>query len=415
MPDEIQNDLTLRGRTDVRGPINLPPGVTIDSPTLNTPTVTGGTFNGGTFNSPTLVTPSANVISLPEQGADPAAAADTAKLYSKDVAGVTQFFVRGSDGTVHQLTPTAASSPSLELLGSGRDGALVFDGPTNVTLAADGTVIVPAAGVYTLTRDVFASSIQLDAGAVINPAGFRIFCTGTATINGAIRANGGAGGNGAAGVGGTAGAAWNGATTVYNVTRAGAAGGNAGAAGGNSTGPIVVNIGMPAGAAAAGANGGRWQGGGGGAGVSAGGTGAGGSPTLANAPGYDSLASAIAGRDLAANRLSTGSGGGGGGSSGSGGGGGGGAAGGIVFLAARTIVGNGSIEAKGGAGGSGQASGNTGGGAGGGGGVVVTAASSLAGTVTIDVSGGAGGFPNGTGQAGGNGGGGVHYQYSIGA
>lgn len=45
------------------------------------------------------------VAVFPEQAGDPVAAANRGKAYTKDVAGVTQFFYEASDGTVTQLTP----------------------------------------------------------------------------------------------------------------------------------------------------------------------------------------------------------------------------------------------------------------------------------------------------------------------
>jgi hypothetical protein len=407
-----RSDVAFHGKADFFGPTNLPPGTTFNSPTINTPTV-----NGGTFNSPTLVTPSADVIVLPEQGGDPAALADTAKIYSKDVAGVTQFFVRASDGTITQLTPAASSTPAAQL-GSGIDGALNFDGVSNVTLAADGAVLVPAAGVYTLTRDVYASSVIVSGGgAVIASVGFRIFSTGSAQLENSpsVRCNGGTGGNGAAGVGGAAGARSIAVSAVYGQSGVGGAGGSA-APGSNGALTSVAIIGYPAANAAAGTNGGRYQGGGGGSGASgAGGVGPGSAVTLAQSPGYHTIESAIQGRDLNQGRICAGSGGGGGAGSGAGGGGGGGGPGGVVFIAAQTITGAGSIEAAGGDGGAGQGGGlNTGGGGGGGGGVVITlTSSSYPLSVAVDVTGGTGGNPSGTGQAGGNGGDGVHFQYRL--
>jgi hypothetical protein len=48
-----------------------------------------------------------------EQGVDPAATAQTIKVYSKDVAGTAQLFARASDGTIYQLTPLAGR-PSID-------------------------------------------------------------------------------------------------------------------------------------------------------------------------------------------------------------------------------------------------------------------------------------------------------------
>lgn len=41
---------------------------------------------------------------IPESSVDPAPVADAVQIYAKDVAGITQFFARASDGTVFQLS-----------------------------------------------------------------------------------------------------------------------------------------------------------------------------------------------------------------------------------------------------------------------------------------------------------------------
>ena len=46
-----------------------------------------------------------NIAQFPEEAGDPAAVANNAQVYSKDVAGITQLFCEVSDGTVYQLTP----------------------------------------------------------------------------------------------------------------------------------------------------------------------------------------------------------------------------------------------------------------------------------------------------------------------
>lgn len=75
----------------------------------------------------------------------------------------------------------------LGVYGDGSDGVGAIAGPT------------------TLTRDMYYSSLIIDAGITLTPGGFRIFCTGTLTNNGIIDASGGAGGNGGAGGAGAAG------------------------------------------------------------------------------------------------------------------------------------------------------------------------------------------------------------------
>lgn len=55
--------------------------------------------------------------------------------------------------------------------------------------------MVPAANVYTMTRDIYLTDCTINSGVFINTAGYRIFGTGTLTNNGTIRNNGGNGGN----------------------------------------------------------------------------------------------------------------------------------------------------------------------------------------------------------------------------
>lgn len=307
-------------------------------------------------------------------------------------------------------------------LGSGLDGSLTFGGGS-VTLAIDGASLSVVGSTYSLTRDIYATDLTVDATYIINPKGFRIFCTGTCTINGTIASNGGNGGNGAGGTGGAAGAAAITAIAIYTTTAAGGTGGNAGASGGGG-GTNVVSIQGTNTAAinggginGNGSNGSTFRGGGGGGGAGTGGA-SGTASSLPNAnlgAGFNSLASATQGRDLGNTKFSsggTGAGGGSGGVGGTGGGGGGGAVGGVVYIAARAILGSGSIEAKGGNGGNGQASGNTGGGGAGGGGVVVLVTN---GTVvpSVSVAAGSYGTGNGTGGHGGDGGAGVVYRFNL--
>jgi len=172
---------------------------------------------------------------------------------------------------------------------------------------ADGAVTLTSGA--TLTRSMNYSSLTVNAGVLLDPGGFIIYCTGTVTVNGTIANNGGNGANGSAGTGGlglpgTAGAAF------YQ----GGQGGSASTAG------------APPG-------GGTAEGGPGGAGVQT----AGGA-TVASPPGALSI------DGLNANTYG-GGGGGGGSTSGSADGGGGG---GVVMIFCGSLAGSGSIQANGG-------------------------------------------------------------------
>jgi len=373
--------------------------------------------------------------SVPVTATDPPAVAGEIQRYAKLVTGVAQDFVRASDGTINQITPVASGGGTdISGLGSGVDGALVFDGAATVA------GLVPVANVYTMTRDLWTTSLTVDVGVVILPSGFRLFCQGTATINGALRCNGGNGAAGTAGVGGAGGTqaivtsiGGSGTGSVYGGTQAGIVGSGSGA--GNSPGalpaPANALIGTAASSAGgtaapptAGANGGLFQGGGGGGGDNGGG-GSTPTPTILNkyAPGFHTLEQAVAGRQLtleassgvATSQLGTGFAGASGGAGLNGGGGGSGAAGGIVFLAGRTIAGSGALEAKGGTGGAGGPGASGGGGGGGGcGGVIILVYASLSG-ITQSVAAGAGGAAGTGAGAGGSGGTGQLIAYKLAA
>ncbi len=320
-----------------------------------------------------------------------------------------------SGGTV-AFNEAGLTSPTFGIFCDGSDGALVFDGSTTILGFA------PSSNVYTVTREVCATNMTINNGVTVvmantdtvvtNTAGtqaFRLFATGTCTINGKIRNNGapgqtapnaGAGGAGqlgtstqnghAGGTGGGAGAGSNGTSSATNLTHTTVAA----VSGGAGTGP----------------NGGTGGGGGAGGHGSAGNGGNGGALTAfaaANGTPRDFFAltrGVYLGTATQSNYSGAGGGGGGGATSQSGGGGGGG--GGLVDLFCRNIAGSGSIEAKGGDGGAAQAAGNGGGGGGGGGGtiVVVHAQGTI---VTTNVSGGAAGAHVGTGSDGGAGGAGA--------
>lgn len=69
------------------------------------------------------------IVTLEELGIDPAAVADQAVVYSKDVSGVTQLFARASNGTIYQLTPVSGGGGSVWVPGAYSAGAIVTRGP----------------------------------------------------------------------------------------------------------------------------------------------------------------------------------------------------------------------------------------------------------------------------------------------
>jgi hypothetical protein len=252
--------------------------------------------------------------------------------------------------------------------GDGSDGALVFDGVTKVI------ELTPSANEYTLTRDVFATTIVVNKGVTIKTAGFRIRASVSVSGEGTIADNGKAGAEAVAG------AALSEAGTLARTSTAGGAGEVTTAkAGSNATKTL-------------GGAGGK-----GGEGKSGNTGGAAGTATALEAKlgsvheiglglfGYLSSAAGI-------QKPVGGAGGGGGTGDGTRKGGGGGSGGGIVFISTPKIYGTLKIEAVGGAGGIGETGGEAGGGGGGGGGAIILAcAESVNTSVTTNVAGGAAG------------------------
>jgi hypothetical protein len=315
--------------------------------------------------------------------------------------------------------------------GDGSDGAVSMDG-TNTYAAFASTSGSAPNFVYTLTRDVFASTFSVAAGKTLNTANFRIFAQTSVSVSGTVQNNGG---NGAAGtgVGGanaqtTAGLglpqAWsttngaNGGAAKGGTTGAGGVGNNGSAALATGTVRCVVSISGVAGGGAGGTGGtsGANVGGAGGTGGAAGT-----STTPAYAPPREPNC-ALAGRAQVYVGSSGGepfiaaphSGGGAGGGSGAGdgtntggnggAGGGAGGAGGNMVISSPTITVNsgatvscnggiGGTGANGTAGAAGNAAGGGGGagGSGGPGGLVMLIYHSYSNAGTVQAAGGAGG------------------------
>lgn len=347
------------------------------------------------------------------------------------------------DGTGAYSTPTAGGiSGGFAWGGDGSDGSVTFDGSTTILGMA------PSSSVYTLTRDIFCSSITVNNGVTIKTTNYAIYCTGTLTNNGTIQNNGtnGAAGtnasssSGAGGGGTTAGAG----TLVAHYGRfasstTGTSGGSGGTGSGTQAGTASAGQSSGNSPVASGANGATGASGGkGGDGTS----GAGGAARTGGTAGSVTLATVLSNKALNADfgaykqgssasfiQYTTanagnggsagGSGGGGDGTNSGGGGGGGGGEGGTagwVGIFAKSIVNGatGVISANGGNGGNGgngftPTAGNTGGGGGGAGGsgglggIVALVYQSLSNSGTIQAaggthgSGGSAGSPHGTG------------------
>lgn len=259
--------------------------------------------------------------------------------------------------------------------GDGSDGAATLDGTATVAWAS------LAGSTYTMSRDCTLTSLTVNSGITLAPAGRRIWCAGPVTSAGTIAVPG----NNATGA--TAGG------VTGSLTIGGGVAGGAGATGNGVVGTSSNSAGQGSGGA----------GGAGGTGTA----GAGGTARSALTYFLKSPAVFLAGLaniNGTVQSINGGSGGGGGGGDGTNSGGGGGGGGGNVAIMAWTVVNTGTINVNGGNGGNG-AGGNAGGGGGGAGGLVlIFSLVPWTNTGTATVAGGSGGTKTGTGVNGSSGG-----------
>lgn len=325
------------------------------------------------------------------------------------------------DPSTYTISSSVTSTVPALFFGTGGDGACNFDGVATVL------GIAPSGSTYTLTRNIYCSSITVGAGVTVDPNGYVIRDSGALTFAAAsshIAFLANAGVQGAGNAGGAGGAAKGGGSWLGQASSVAGVGCCGGGAVGND-GSSSVNSVRPCAAAAAVASGGtpaQCQGGPGGSGSTAGGKG-GAVSMLSNMDinGVDLYDIVVAMDGRSPNGTTwggTSAGGSGvnGNGAGCGGAGGGGASGGpVVLLAYGPITGPGTVEAKGGNGGPGQQTGCTGcatgpnictatGGGGGAGGILVE----VIGTGSFpssSVAGGTGGIASPLGPAAGTDGG----------
>lgn len=275
--------------------------------------------------------------------------------------------------------PTFQTAPAatkfIGIYGDGSDGSLTYDGSTTINGDA------PAANVYTVNRDVWASAITINNGVTLVIGGHKIFCSGTLTNNGTIKHDG---------------------ANASTITQGnGASTGTMGINTGGSNGGVGKTV-TATGASGAAISASSLSGGTGGTGGNDGSGhngGAGGVITMTTTTVTPPRAFPLVHILVSAGPFTGGSGGGGGGvfsgsTSGAGGGGGG-----PLLICAKSIVNtSGSIHANGG---NGSAASGTfaGGGGGGGGGLVFLLYDSFTGNVATVTGGthgnGAGGGSNG--------------------
>lgn len=294
----------------------------------------------------------------------------------------------------------SAGTMSAERILLGGQDLNTFIGTTMFGDGSDGSATV--SGNITLTEDKYYT--DLDVGATIDANGYRIFVSGTLTMqaSGKITNNGGDGGNGGVEDGGS-----RGASASEGTLRGGALGGIGGSSDfdggtGGSADPCINSNNGSAGGAGQTLFGGTSAG--------SGGT-AGGATVKKTNFAHTDPSVLFTMRDLYGvddtpktirPSCAGGGGGGGGGKASEGhGGGGGGGGGGFVVVGAKTITLNSGakFEAKGGAGGNGYtgsgADGDGGGGGGGNGGGVVIVSTTSVSSSYVDVTGGAGGSSSG--------------------
>jgi hypothetical protein len=301
-------------------------------------------------------------------------------------------FLSVDNGTTIYGQGGSATGGGFGVYGDGSDGAVVLDGTATYSF------LNKSGNFYTMTRDIYPSSLTLGAGVSLQVGtgiSHRIICAGalslasgsfiTTVVGGqASGANGGYNGTGgSAGTNGTGGSLGL---------------GSAGPNGGTGAGTIGVAV--------AGASGGF-----GGAGGASGAT-AGGGAGLATLPSGETLPRALPWASLMArfgNQTSGwqlwpgGASGGAGAGDGTNSGGGGGCGANALMIAALSIANAGTIQANGGTGGT-AAAGNAGGGGGGQGGPVVLIYGSYSGAGLVRSLGGNGGAAHGTGVGGASGG-----------
>lgn len=77
--------------------------------------------------------------------------------------------------------------------GSGVDGAIIFDGSTTIL------GLVPSSSIYTMTRDIFATTLVVNSGVTVKENGFKLYASTSSVVSGTISVAGGNGGTGSAG------------------------------------------------------------------------------------------------------------------------------------------------------------------------------------------------------------------------
>ena len=302
-------------------------------------------------------------------------------------------FLTPDFGTTVYGQATVEMSGGFGAYGDGSDGAIVLDGSTPTP-----SFLGSGSNYYWALRDIYASSVTIASGYFLQLGGggtapYRLYCTGSVTINGGsivtwpVESSGAKGG-----VQLTAGSLVPGGNGPNGSGAAAAGAAGVGVIGAPGSGSTLAG-------GAGGANSSGKAGGAGGAAAAPTGMGGGILPRALPQAGTMSITDGTG----ATHYFGGGASGGAGAGDGSNAGGAGGAGGYPLFVAAATIVNAGTIEASGGGGGN-AAGGNAGGGGGGQGGPIMLITSSYLGSGKISSPGGPGGAGAGSGAAGSAGG-----------
>lgn len=252
---------------------------------------------------------------------------------------------------------------------------------------ADGNVTIPF-GITTLGKEMHYISLTINSGGILKPNGHRIHVKNTCNIisGGSINDNG-FNSNGVLGAAGLGSRGY--LVAVSGPGSSGSLGGTTGSVGGGSGGNAQPNDGNSQPNGSRGASTTSFSGGAGG-----------GSAVQNPATSIRSPFNLLAGRSFVAGYNGGGGGGGGAGQFVGDIGGGGGAGGGAVWISAKILINNGTIQANGGAGANGltgSATGSAGGGGGGGGGWVAAICGQSSTTGSILANGGVAGLSAGPG------------------
>ena len=303
--------------------------------------------------------------------------------FPTDEGTVNQSLIIDSvSSSVIKLRWDTGTSGDNSIFGTGYLGSLTFDGSSVVA------GLTPAGNIYTMSRDIYCTYLEVQSGVTLFANGFRVFVAGDLLNDGTIHNNGN---NGSTSTGGVA-------TNSTGPTGHGTTGGGGAVVPGNGTGGTNSIFGT---VSAAGAG----SGGNAGAGIGGGpGTNTTPSDDYGGQFAFDLFATRISGLLHGSGgfvKVGGGAGGGGGAADIGGTGGGAGSGAGTLVIGAISIENNGAIEVIGGTGANGVA-GNGGGGGGGQGGNIFFIYRNFTGNPG-DASGGTGGTGSGTGLNGVNG------------